>query len=128
MQKQFQKFPEEMTNTEEHKKAVKMLKETQADSMKNAETLEVVLEDTKELIRKSGYLNEKEMEEFFNATDKMISITKKIIMSAIEDPKEYNELVDEYLAIEEVIKYWDQEYERREAKFKINGIKNNTIH
>ena len=93
MQKQFQKFPEEMTNTEEHKKAVKMLKETQADSMKNAETLEVVLEDTKELIRKSGYLNEKEMEEFFNATDKMISITKKIIMSAIEDPKEYNKHV-----------------------------------
>lgn len=128
MQKQFQKFPEEMTNTEEHKKAVKMLKETQADSMKNAETLEVVLEDTKELIRKSGYLNEKEMEEFFNATDKIISITKKIIMSAIEDPKEYNKLVDEYLAIEEVVKYWDQEYERREAKFKINGIKNNTIH
>ncbi len=128
MQKQFQKFPEEMTNTEEHKKAVKMLKETQADSMKNAENLEVVLEDTKELIRKSGYLNEKEMEEFFNATDKIISITKKIIMSAIEDPKEYNKLVDEYLAIEEVVKYWDQEYERREAKFKINGIKNNTIH
>ncbi len=128
MQKQFQKFPEEMTNTEEHKKAVKMLKETQADSMKNAENLEVVLEDTKELIRKSGYLNEKEMEEFFNATDKIISITKKIIMSAIEDPKEYTKLVDEYLAIEEVVKYWDQEYERREAKFKINGIKNNTIH
>ena len=93
MQKQFQKFPEEMTNTEEHKNAVKMLKETQADSMKNAENLEVVLEDTKELIRKSGYLNEKEMEEFFNATDKMISITKKIIMSAIEDPKEYNKHV-----------------------------------
>ena len=90
--------------------------------------MEVVLEDTKELIRKSGYLNEKEMEEFFNATDKIISITKKIIMSAIEDPKEYNQLVDEYLAIEEVVKYWDQEYERREAKFKINGIKNNTIH
>lgn len=41
-------------------------------------------------------------------------------------------LIEEFNEVKNVIniknKPWDQEYERREAKFKINGIKNNTIH
>lgn len=124
----FEKIPESISGTEQHKKIVEALELQKPELNEFVKNLEIVLENGKNLIRESKYLEENEIKEFFEATDKLTEAFREIVDLALSDIKKYNEYVEKYDFYREIVEYWDAEYDRRESKFKINGVRSNSIH
>lgn len=124
----FIKLDSSLQNTKEQEEIIGLLEASREQSLKDILNLEKGLEEAKDIVRKSGYLTEKEMKEFFDASDNMVRVTKEIVNLCMRDVEQHNSLVESYEAYKEVGNYWDKEYDRRESKFKINGIRSNTIH
>lgn len=121
-------IPETAQGTPEHKQIIEILEQTREESLKAINILDEQLEDAKKIVRQAGYLNEKEMEEFFNASDMILARTRDIVNLCMRDIAKHNTLVEEYEMYGQIGSYWDKEYDRREAKVKITGVKSNAIH
>ena len=128
IEKKFPKVPETIEGTKEHLEMVDTLEKSREQSLKEIQIIVEHLEDAKEIVRKSGYMNEKEMEEFFHASDMVVERTRDIVNLCMKDIAKYNTLVEEYEMYGQIGAYWDKEYDRREAKVKITGVKSNAIH